>query len=53
LERKPPDKQQLGTRVDSDLVIEVKVLAARQRRRLNDIVEEALKDLLKKYKSKG
>ncbi len=45
-------KQQLGVRVDADLVVEAKVLAVRQRRRVNDLVEEALRDLLKKYRDK-
>ena len=47
------DKQQVGIRININLVVETKVLAARQRRRLNDVVEEALKDLLKKYREKG
>ncbi len=47
-----PPKQQLGVRVDSDLVVEAKVLAVRQRRRVNALVEEALRDLLKKYHEK-
>lgn len=50
---KIPDKPQLGVRIDPELVVEAKVLAARQKRRLNDVVEEALKDLLKKYKGKA
>ena len=45
-------KQQLGGRIDSALVVEAKVLAARQRKRLNEVVEEALRDLLKKYRDK-
>ena len=40
------NREQLGIRVDKDLVVEAKVLAARQRRRLNEVVEEALRDLL-------
>jgi predicted HicB family RNase H-like nuclease len=48
-----PLKQQLGVRIDTDLVVETKVLAARQRRRVNDLVEEALRDLLKKYREKA
>ena len=47
------DKQQVGIRININLVVETKVLAARQRRRLNDVVEEALKDLLKKYRERG
>ncbi|BCA55325.1 hypothetical protein W02_24650 [Nitrospira sp. KM1] len=46
-------KQQLGVRITTSLVVESKVLAARQKRRLNDLIEEAIRDLLKKYKEKG
>lgn len=49
----PASKQQLGVRIDSSLVIEAKVLAARQRCRLNELIEEALRDLLKKYREKS
>ena len=51
--KQKPDKPQLGARIDPHLAIEVKVLAARQSKRLNDLVEEALRDLLKKYKVKA
>ncbi len=47
-----PPKQQLGVRVDAELVVEAKVLAVRQRRRVNELVKEALRDLLKKYREK-
>jgi hypothetical protein len=49
-----PDKQkqQIGARVATDLVTETRVLALRQRRRFNELVEEALQDLLKKYREK-
>lgn len=47
-----PAKQQIGARVDQDLVTEVRVLALRQRRRFNEVIEEALKDVLKKYRDK-
>ncbi|MFQ5992155.1 MAG: hypothetical protein ACE5NA_06920 [Nitrospiraceae bacterium] len=49
---KIPPKQQLGVRVDAALVVEAKVLAVRQRRRVNDLVEEAIRDLLRKYREK-
>lgn len=49
---KPP-KQQIGARVSQDLITEVRVLAARQRRRFNELVEEAFNDLLTKYRDKG
>jgi integration host factor subunit alpha len=45
-------KQQLAVRIATSLVIEAKVLAARQRCRLNNIVEEALQDLFKKHRDK-
>jgi hypothetical protein len=45
-------KQQIGARVDSDLVTEIRVLAIRQRRRFNEMIEEALEDLLKKYRDR-
>jgi predicted HicB family RNase H-like nuclease len=48
----PKPKQQIGARVDQDLVTEIRVLAARQRRRFNQLIEEALQDLLKKYQAK-
>ena len=47
-----PINPQVGARVPEDLLIEIKVLATRQRRRFNDLVGEALQDLLKKYQGK-
>ncbi|MBI4001584.1 MAG: hypothetical protein HY348_07355 [Nitrospira defluvii] len=44
-------RQQMGVRIAGNLIVEAKVLAARQHRRLNEVVEEALQDLLKKYAS--
>ena len=49
----PAPKQQLGVRINTALVIEAKVLAARQQCRLNELIEEALRDLLKKYREKS
>ncbi len=49
----PASKQQLGVRIDTSLVVETKVLAARQQCRLNELIEEALRDLLKKYREKS
>ena len=45
-------KQQIGARIDQNLVTEIRVLAARQRRRFNELVDEALQDLLKKYRER-
>ncbi len=36
-----------------NLLIEIKVLATRQRRRFNELVEEAFSDLLAKYREKA
>jgi hypothetical protein len=49
-EPKESEKVQVGVRLDAALLVEVKVLAVRQGRRLNDLVEEALRDILKKHK---
>lgn len=46
------DKRQVGVRIDAGLLVEAKVLAVRQGRRLNDLVEEALRDVLKKHKGR-
>jgi hypothetical protein len=47
-----PLNPQVGARVPDGLLIEIKVLATRQRRRFNELVEEAFKDLLTKYRDK-
>ena len=47
-----PLNPQVGARVPEGLLIEIKVLATRQRRRFNELVEEAFNDLLKKYQAK-
>ena len=53
---KPPPRPlnpQVGARVPENLLIEIKVLATRQRRRFNQLVEEAFNDLLAKYREKS
>jgi predicted transcriptional regulator len=40
-----------NTTLDTDLVREIRILAAQLEKRQNDLIEEAIKDLLKKYKS--
>ncbi len=40
-----------NTTLDTKLIREIKVLAARLDKRQNDILEEAIQDLLKKYRS--
>jgi predicted transcriptional regulator len=42
-------KKPLSTKIENDLQKEVKKLAIDLERPFNDIIEEALRDLLKKY----
>ena len=42
-------KTYINTTVDSNVVRELKVLAAQTDKRLNQLLEEAINDLLKKY----
>ena len=46
------NRKMYNTTLDSDLIREIKILAARLDKRQNDVLEEAIQDLLKKYKSK-
>ena len=46
-----PKKTYINTTITSDLLTSLKVLAARQGKRLNVLLEEAIKDLLKKYEN--
>lgn len=46
-------RKALSTKIDNDLQKEIKKLAIDLERPLNDLLEEAIKDLLKKYKKKG
>ena len=39
-----------NTTLDADLIRELKILAAQEDLRQNDLLEEAIQDLLKKYK---
>jgi len=38
-----------NTRLEKELVKEFKILAIKQEKRQNDLLEEAIQDLLKKY----
>ena len=40
-----------NTTLDVDLLREIKILAAQSDLRQNDLLEEAIRDLLKKYKT--
>ena len=43
-------RKMYNTTIDADLIREIKILAARLEKRQNDLLEEAIKDLLEKYK---
>jgi hypothetical protein len=40
-----------NTTLDADLIREIRILAAQLEKRHNDLLEEAIQDLLEKYKS--
>lgn len=46
-------RQQYGFRVDPHLMKDLEYLSVDQQRYMNELIEEAIKDLLKKYKEKG
>jgi predicted transcriptional regulator len=46
------ERKSIGLRVDVDLIRELRVLAAQNDMQLNLMLEEAIRDLLKKYKKK-
>jgi hypothetical protein len=46
-------RKMYNTTLDADLIRQIKILAAQQEKRQNDLLEEAIQDLLKKYDMKG
>jgi hypothetical protein len=44
-------RKMYNTTLDADLIRQIKILAAQLEKRQNDLLEEAIKDLLKKYAS--
>ncbi len=52
-ERPGTDRKAYGLRLDQALMKDLKYLGDDQDRNMNDLVEEAIRDLLKKYKKKG
>ncbi|UCF84728.1 MAG: hypothetical protein JSV50_03605 [Desulfobacteraceae bacterium] len=42
-----------NTRLEKELIKEFKILAIRQEKRQNELLEEAIRDLLKKYEKKA
>jgi len=47
------NRKMYNTTLDSDLIRQIKILAAQQEKRQNDLIEEAIQDLLKKYDMKS
>jgi hypothetical protein len=45
-------RKMYNTTLDTDLLKKLKVLAALNEKRQNDLIEEAIRDLLKKYNKK-
>jgi predicted HicB family RNase H-like nuclease len=46
------DKKMFTTRLDRETIKSLKILAATQEKSVNILLEEAIQDLLKKYKEK-
>ena len=44
-------RKMYNTTLDADLIKKIRILAAQLEKRHNDLIEEAIRDLLKKYKS--
>jgi hypothetical protein len=49
---KSSEKSYINTTVDTELLKSLKMLAVQKETRLNNLLEEAIKDLLKKYENK-
>jgi Ribbon-helix-helix domain len=47
-----PDRKTYNTTLKIDLIKKLKILSAEKDRRQNDLLEEAIQDLLKKYEKK-
>ena len=47
------DRKACNTTLKIDLIRSLRVLAAQEDKRQNDLIEEAIEDLLKKYKKKS
>ena len=46
-------RKMYNTTLDTDLTKKLKILAVQLEKRQNDLLEEAIRDLLKKYEKKG
>ncbi len=47
------EKERYTTTIDGELLRQIKILAINEKSPTNKLIEEAIKDLLKKYKKKG
>ncbi len=47
------NRKMYNTTLDADLIRQIKILAAQLEKRQNDLLEEAIEDLLKKYDSEA
>lgn len=48
-----PERKNFNTTLSIELIKKIKILAAEQDSRVNNLLEEAIKDILKKYKDKS
>lgn len=48
----PPIRKSYNTTLRADLMKKLRILAAEEEKRQNDLLEEAIQDLLKKYEKK-
>ena len=46
------ERKMYNTTLDVDLIKQIRILAAQMDKRQNDLLEEAIKDLLQKYEKK-
>ena len=47
------NRRMYNTTLDAELIRQIKILAAQLEKRQNDLLEEAIQDLLQKYQSKN
>ena len=52
VDTKMNNRKMYNTTLDSDLIRQIKILAAQLEKRQNDLLEEAIQDLLNKYQRK-
>ncbi len=47
------NRKMYNTTLDADLIRRIKILAAQMEKRQNDLLEEAIEDLLRKYETEA